>query len=568
MVPGKVVIRFIGKISNRMLSVCAGFASFAFTLLACILLSEFDEQLVASLSIGMFALLVVWVASEKPNSGQAKAVSALIDRMLAVGTGDLTSPAPAMLRQEMPALAAAVDGLFEQVRSNIDNVHAMAMYDPITSLPNRLHFRREAERIIAARTDKEGLALLFIDLDGFKEVNDSLGHAQGDQMLALVATRLRTVVKQEVEQGRLLHPLIARLAGDEFTVLLPSLAGSDDAERIARAVLDGLCQSFELADQTIEIGASIGIALCPEHGGDLASLMKAADLAMYKAKSSGRSQTCVYEMALFEAHEEKAGIERALRQAVVQGELELAIQPLVSARSEAVVAGEALVRWNHPVRGTVLPEAFISIAEESCLINQIGDWVIQSAARTVAQWHARNLPQRLTVNISARQLERTDFFVNLRETFAAAGAPLFMLELELTETLAMRSSDSVIAGLALLRAQGAAIAIDDFGSGYSNLVRLKDMPITRVKLDSSLIADIDGDENARTIVSSVIHLVHGLGAEVVGEGVERREQFEVLRALGCDVVQGYLFAEPMSETDFLSLVSEDSAGRSRAACSA
>jgi diguanylate cyclase (GGDEF)-like protein len=508
------------------------------------------------LSIGVFALLVVWVASEKPNSGQARAVSALIDRLLAVGTGDLSSPAPTILRDEMPALASAVEGLFGQVRSNIDNVHAMAMYDPITSLPNRLHFRREAERIIRARTGEDRLALLFIDLDGFKEVNDSLGHAQGDQTLALVATRLRAVVKQEVEEGRLIHPLIARLAGDEFTILLPSLSSTDEAERIAALVLDSLCESFEMADQTIEIGASIGIAIGPDHGGDLTTLMKAADLAMYKAKSDGRSQLCLYDDSLARAHEERAGVERALRQAVARGEFAFAIQPLVSVRSGTVVAGEALIRWHHPVEGTLLPHAFISIAEESNLIVQIGNWVIDSAARTLAEWQAAGFSQRLAINVSPRQLERPDFFANLRESFAATGAPLFMLELEVTETLAMQCSDSVMAELVALRRQGVSIVIDDFGAGYSNLARMKDMPITRVKLDISLVADIDRCESARTIVSSVIHLIHGLGAEVVGEGVERREQFEVLRALGCDLVQGYLFAEPMSEIDFLGWVAE------------
>ena len=533
-----------------MLSVCAGVSSFVFTLLACLLLTELDQQLVASLSIGLFALLVVWVASEKPNSGQARAVAALVDRLLAVGTGDLASPAPAVLRQEMPTLAAAVDGLFKQVQSNIENVHKMAMYDPITSLPNRLHFRREAERILKASVANEKLALLFIDLDGFKEVNDNLGHAQGDQTLALVAVRLRNVVKEEVERGRLVHPLIARLAGDEFTVLLPSLAVPEDAERIAHRLLEALCESFEMGDQMIEMGASIGVALSPDHGTDLTTLMKAADMAMYRAKASGRSQVCVYDASLAAAYEEKARIERALRQSAARGEFELAVQPLLCARNGSVAAGEGLIRWNHPIEGRILPDDFIRIAEESCLIIQIGDWVIDAAAATLARWQSQGMPQRLTINISPRQLERADFFSKLRSAFARHDAPLFMLELEFTETLAMQCSRDVLAELATLRAEGVSIAIDDFGSGYSNLARMKDMPINRVKLDASLIQDIDSCESGRTIVASVIHLIHGLGAEVVAEGVERREQFEVLRALGCDLVQGYMFAEPMAEEDF------------------
>jgi len=540
------------------LSACAGIASFLFTLFAFLMLSEFDEQVVASVFIGLFALLIVWIASEKPNSQHARAISALVDRLMAVGTGDLKSPAPAALREHMPTLAGAVEGLFRQVRSNIENVHAMAMYDPITSLPNRLHFRKEAERILKARGSKERLALLFIDLDGFKEVNDNLGHAQGDQTLALVAARLRSVLREEVAQGRLVHPLIARLAGDEFTVLLPSLSVNAEAERIAGLLLEALCQTFEMDGQMIEMGASIGVAFSPEHGTDLTSMMRAADLAMYSAKGSGRSKVSVYNASLAAAFEERTRVERALRHSVAKGDFELAIHPIISVRTGAVVAGEALVRWNHPTKGIVLPDDFIAVAEESWLIVQIGHWVMEQAAQTLARWQAANLPQRLTINISPRQLEHSEFFSHLRKSFATHGAPLFMLELEFTETLAMRCSEEILAQLNALRAEGVAISMDDFGSGYSNLARMKTMPLTRVKLDESLVADLDSCETSRTIVSSVIHLIHGLGAEVVGEGVERQEQFDVLRALGCDVVQGYLFADPMPEPEFMRWIAERS----------
>jgi diguanylate cyclase (GGDEF)-like protein len=515
------------------------------------LLTGLDQQLVGSLFIGMFALLVVWIASEKPNSGQARAVSALIDRLLAVGTGDLSSPPPPILREQMPALASAVEGLFTQVQSNLENVHAMAMYDPVTSLPNRVHFKREADRILQASKPGETLALLFIDLDGFKEVNDRLGHAQGDQTLALVAGRLRTAVKAEVESGDLVHPLIARLAGDEFTLLFPSLGDPAAAERIARQLLVSLCEPFDMGEQKIEMGASIGIALAPLHGGDLTSLMKAADIAMYHAKASGRSRVCVYDAALATAFDEKARTERALRQAVSREEFELAFHPQICTRTGDILAGEALLRWAHPTDGVMLPDSFLAIAEDSSLIVEVGDWIAEQAAQTLANWTAAGMPQRLTVNVSPRQLERPDFFTRLRERMTAAGAPLSRLELAFTETMAMRCSDDVMKSIADLRAEGVSIAIDDFGTGYSNLARLKDMPINRVKLDSSLTRDIDSSENARTIVSSVIHLVHGLGAEVVCEGVERHEQLEVLRALGCDLVQGFAFADPMGGPEFM-----------------
>jgi diguanylate cyclase (GGDEF)-like protein len=531
--------------------VCAGASSFVFTLLGYLLLKDIDEQLVASLFIGLFALLVVWVASEKPNSAQARANSALVDRLMSVGTGDLTSPAPDVLHEEMPAVASAVEGLLRQVQSNIENVHAMAMYDPVTTLPNRVHFKREADRILQARTGDDPLALLFIDLDGFKEVNDSLGHAQGDQTLALVAGRLRAVVKAETEESDLVHPLVARLAGDEFTLLFPSLSSGAEAKRIAHRVIDSLRDSFELGDQKIQLGASIGIALSPDHGSGLTGLMRAADTAMYHAKAAGRSRACIYDPALSAASEEKAQIERELCRSIARGEFELAFHPQLSARTDGVVAGEALVRWNNPVSGLMLPDTFIHIAEESGHIIEIGDWVIGQAAQVLVRWRAAGMAQRLSINISPRQAEHPEFFVRLRRTMAEAGAPLAMLELEFTETLAMRCDEAVLSEIAALRADGVSITVDDFGSGYSNLARMKGMPIDRVKLDSTLIDDVDRCEKIRTIVSSVIHLVHGLGAQVVGEGVEREEQLEVLRALGCDLVQGYAFASPMGESEFI-----------------
>lgn len=540
-----------GKLSNFLMSLCAGVASFVFTLVAFLILHDLNEQIAASVTMGLFALAIVWLAYEKPNSGQARATKALIERLLAVKGGDLSSPAPAAIREEMPALAAAVDGLFEQVRSNIDNVQAMAMYDPVTSLPNRLHFKREAERMLRARKSDEKLALLFIDLDGFKEVNDNLGHAQGDHVLTMVADRLRQVVKTEAIPGEMMQPLLARLAGDEFTLLFPFVANAEEAERIARSTLAALNECYETASQRIDMGASIGVALCPRHGQDLTALMKAADIAMYHAKASGRSQYCVYEVRLAAAFEHKMLTEKAVREGLQRGEFYLTVQPQVSARTGAVVVGEALLRWNHPNDGVRLPDSFLQIAEDSSLIVEIGDWVVGAVAEALSRWHAAGLTQRLAFNVSSRQLDRVDFFTRLRVAIADAGAPAWLLEIELSETLAMRCSEAVVAELTALRGLGISIAIDKFGSGYSNLSRLKDLPIDRIKLDRSLIRDVDSSVGTRTIVSAVIHLIHGLGCEVVASGVERKEQFGVLRTLGCDTIQGRAFADAMGEAEFV-----------------
>ena len=545
------------KISNFMMSLCAGMASFLFTLVAISMLQDIDDKIAASLTMGVFALLIVWVASEKPNTAHARAVSALIDRLLAVGSGDLTSPAPAAVRAELPALASAVDNLFEQVRSNLDNVHVMALYDPVTALPNRVYFKREADRMLKARGAAERVALLFIDLDGFKEVNDSLGHAQGDHVLIMVANRLREVVKGETRAGGASQPLLARLAGDEFTLLFPNVTDIEDAEHIAGRALEALSEPYDIAGQVIHMGASIGVAIGPGHGEDLTSLMKAADTAMYDAKAAGRSRVSHYRPEMAAAVEQRTLTERALRDGLARGEFELAFQPQVCARSGAVIAAEALLRWNHPTDGTRLPGSFIGVAEESSLIVDLGDWVVEEAAAALRRWSMAGMTQRLTFNVSPRQVERPDFFARLRETLARNDAPLWLLELEFTETLAMKCGETVIRELAALRAEGVAIAIDDFGSGYSNLARMKDMPLDRVKLDRSLVESVHVSDGARTIVSAVIHLIHGLGCEVVGEGVERPEQLDVLRAIGCDIVQGFAFAEAMSEAEFVAWAREN-----------
>ena len=542
----------LARFGNILTSVCAGIASFVFTLVAFLMLKDLGEQIMASVTIGLFALAIVWLAYERPNSGQARAISALVERLLAVRSGDLTSPAPLALQREMPALAAAVDGLFEQVRSNLDNVSAMALYDPVTSLPNRIHFRREADRMLHDEGADRRLALLFIDLDGFKEVNDSLGHAAGDQVLVLVANRLRAVAKSEGKSGS--QPLLARLAGDEFTMLFPDVRDSREAERIARRALAALNTPYENSDQLIDMGASIGVALCPRHGSELTGLMKAADIAMYHAKASGRSQYCLYHPRLAAAFEKKSQTERSLREALANDEFELAFQPQLCARTGAVLAGEALIRWNHPSGEVRLAESFISVAEESSLIVDIGDWVIESVAAALKRWHDCGMTQRLAFNISARHFSRPDFFKRLRAEVARSGAPAWLLELEFTEAVAMNCSPATITELVSLRAEGVSIALDDFGTGLSNLRRLKDMPLDRVKLDESLIREIDTSESTRTIVAALIHLIHGLGYQVVGEGVERQEQFEVLRAIGCDAVQGYVFAEALIESDFLAWV--------------
>jgi diguanylate cyclase (GGDEF)-like protein len=538
------------RISNAILSCAAGGASFLFSLGALLFVTELDFKILAALVAGLFCLLISYIASERPNSESARALAALRDRLMAVEEGDLVSPAPPAVRQAMPKLAAAVDTLFAEVRASIENAHALGMYDPVTSLPNRLHFRSEADKLLGEAGSRRA-AMLFVDLDRFKSVNDSLGHARGDQLLIMVANRLRVVVNAEFTGSPRNRPLLARLAGDEFTLFFPDAEDVAEIERVARRVVLAISEPFELSQHSVDIGASIGVAISPDHGTSIESLMRSADIAMYRAKALGGGQHCVFNEELAAEHQQRVDTERALTEAVQRGEFALAYQPQMSLTTGEIVGAEALLRWNHPREGMRGPGSFIPVAERTGLIAEIGDWVLGEIASVLGAWSQRGLGRRLAFNISPRQLDRPDFFARLRQAFADSAVPLSLVELEFTESAAMEVSETVLAEVAALRADGATIVIDDFGTGYSNLARLRSMPLDRVKLDPSLIADIETCEKARVIVQAVVGLIKGVECEIVAEAVETAAQADILRAMGVDTVQGYVFAEPMFEEEFL-----------------
>ena len=542
------------KLSNVILSGAAGFASFIFSLSALLYITELDAKIVAALVAGTFCLLISYIASERPNSESARALSALGDRLLAVEDGDLVSPAPTIVRQTMPKVAAAVDTLFSEVRASIENAHALGMYDPVTSLPNRLHFRSEADKLLGEVPCGGRAAMLFVDLDRFKSVNDSLGHARGDQLLIMVANRLRVVVTAELGENVTRRPLLARLAGDEFTIFFQQVESVEDVERVARRIALAISEPFELYGHSVDIGASIGVSISPDHGTSIESLMRAADIAMYHAKSRGGGRHCLFNDELAAEHNQKVETEKALTAAIQRGEFQLALQPQLSLVSGEIIGAEALLRWHHPADGLRMPITFIPVAERTGLVAEIGEWVIGEVALMLGGWHRDGFDHRISFNVSPRQLDRADFFTRLRQTFADHDVPLSLIELEFTESAAMEASEAVLAEIAALRDDGASIAIDDFGTGYSNLARLRSMPLDRVKLDPSLIADIDTCEKARVIVQAVIHLIKGVGCEIVAEAVENSVQADILRAMGCDTVQGFAFGQPMFEQDFRALV--------------
>lgn len=507
-------------------------------------------QVGRALIIAILCGTMSWASARRTIATTATAIDAATERLLSAAHGDLQSRVPAEIGQELPDLSVAMESLFSQVRTNLDHVQTLALFDQITGLANRTSFCRQVERLLAERDDNGTATLFFIDLDGFKGVNDTLGHAAGDQLLARVAGRLREVVMAQVSTGGG-DAVIGRLAGDEFTMFFPHLSGPAAAQRIARAIQFALGERFDLGSQHVDLGASIGIACYPDHGATLADLLRAADIAMYHAKHQGRGRAEIYTDALALEAEDRAELERDLLRGLERDEFLLEFQPQIDVATGRAVSAEALVRWAHPERELVMPGAFVPIAEESGSIVALGDWVMGRVCQTAARWMQAGIHQRIAINISTRELAQADFFLRLRHAIASHGAPPTMLELEITESLAMEMDPRVLEQLRALRRDGVRIAIDDFGTGYSNLARLKELPVDRVKIDRSLVRDIATSAEARTICSAVVGLIQGLGMEVVVEGIESEAQMDVLRVIGCTLFQGYHLARPTGEQDYL-----------------
>jgi diguanylate cyclase (GGDEF)-like protein len=492
-------------------------------------------------ALGVLVLLVYGV-------GQVRRVTAAAGR---IAEGDLEIDfAGATARGDLGLVQRAFSHLVAALRDNMAENRRLAAMDPVTGLPNRRSFRRSLKRILKIEARRLGGAVLALDLDRFKRINDTFGHHAGDELLKRVGLRLQAFFARY----RSLHrPVVARLSGDEFTILLPGINARENAELMAAQLIEAVSHPFELHGREVFLSASVGVALFPEHGQECDKLLRNADLAMYAAKECGRQTVRLYSPKLNHESMERFTVEGELRQAAAKDQLRVFYQPKVSCADGRIVAAEALMRWKHPGRGLLLPADFLSIAEEAGLIADLSWRVLEQAVKDAARIAAAQGPIAVAVNVSARQFEEHDFAERVDSILDRFGLAPSLLELELTESLAMREPERVIERMAPLKARGVRFAIDDFGTGYSSLSYLTRLPIDTVKIDRSFVWAARSSADDRALVTTILRMAQNLNYTTVAEGIETEEDFDFVRKEGATLAQGHLFSPPLPYQDFLAL---------------
>lgn len=430
----------------------------------------------------------------------------------------------------------------ERKRTELELVR-LAHYDQLTSLPNRTLLRERVDHALArAMRAGSGVATLILDMDRFKEINDMLGHEIGDKLLVEAAQRIRDSVREQ--------DTVARLGGDEFAVILEGVSEAREVLPVIERIIESLNEVTTIDGHEVNSSTSVGIAMYPENGNDLSELLRAADLAMYQAKSSGRGRYQFFADAMQEEAQSRHALEWALRRAVEKNEFELVYQPQVCLRTGMVIGVEALLRWMSPTRGLLTPYHFIAGLEEFGLINEVGEWVLQTACEQIRKWHAMDLePMRIGVNVSAQQFEDPMLIDKIRGALKDTKIPPELLELELTESCLMFDPGQAGALLREIRDVGVRIAIDDFGTGYSSLTYLNEFPLNALKIDKNFVQSVESTDRGGPISNMIIGLGQNLGLEVIAEGVETEAQLSYMREHGCDIAQGYLYARPASPED-------------------
>ena len=425
-----------------------------------------------------------------------------------------------------------------------ESIKYLAHFDQLTGLHNRVLFKDRLEHaVLRARRNKSIVALLFIDLDRFKYVNDTLGHDAGDQLLLNVSHILKESVRAQ--------DTVSRLGGDEFTVILEDITQGEDAAIVANKIIGAIEKPFEIHNQEVVIGSSIGISLFPDNAETPEEIVKNADIAMYYAKESGRNQYQFYTQELADKSTNKFYMESNLRRGLENDEFEVYYQPQVSTESSKIIGAEALVRWNDPEHGVISPSVFIPVAEESGLIEPLGLWVLQTACKQAARWCRDINPDFcISVNLSSKQLAADNILDSVQTILDESGLSAENLELEITESAIMENPEGGVSQLERVRKLGVSIAIDDFGTGYSSLSYLKRLPITRVKIDRSFLQDVHINRDDQMIVNAIIMMSKSLGLRVIAEGVEHELQLQYLKNYGCNEYQGYYSSKPVPAEKF------------------
>jgi diguanylate cyclase (GGDEF)-like protein len=467
------------------------------------------------------------------------------------------------------------DSLERSIRYSIERkksekrILQLAFYDSLTGLPNQTSYRDRLQQVIAhARRYNRIAAVLFLDLDNFKRINDTLGHRAGDHLLKLVSERLNGTIRSSDSLSRnrsdKLQTTVARQGGDEFTLILTEIRNPEDAAKVAHRLVSKLSEPYKLEGYEVFITVSIGIAIFPVDGEDIDSILMNADAAMYHAKKQGKNNFQFYRLTMNERAMERLNLENDLRKALERDELLLHYQPKVGIESGKIVGMEALIRWQHPEMGMISPAEFIPLAEETGLIVPIGEWVLQAACAQINAWKAQGLaPIPVSVNISSQQFQHQELLITIGRLLESSGIPPERLMLEITESVIMQNTDSTFDILNTLTAMGLRLLIDDFGTGYSSLSYLKRLPVYAIKIDRSFISDIATNPDDAAIIKAIIAMAQNLKLKVVAEGVETEEQLAFLRDEQCDVMQGYLFSRPLPAEEASKLLAQEQEGQAR-----
>lgn len=519
-------------------------------------------QIGAILLAGLLSLSLIAVLLTKLQKSITLPLLSLSEAMHKVSKyGDFSARATLVSQDEIGELASGFNRMLDELSKREESLHQelkerrliegrlseIANFDSVSNLPNRNSFNSQIDRaLINYKYDLEKFALMFVDLDNFKYVNDTFGHHAGDLLLARVAERLRGLLRQE--------DYIARLGGDEFAIIMSDFADISQISIVSSKILTALQQPFFLEGHEAFIGASIGITICPDNGEDREALQQQADSAMYHAKNQGKNTFQFYQADLSLAHKNRINIETQLRRSLEHDEIVVYYQPIVEIRTKEIVGFEALARWIKQDGTVVQPDDFIPLAEEIGLIVDIGRHLINSSAIQAAAWVNRFGNTYTSVNFSSRQFKQNDFANDVLKALKNAGLQPCYFEMEITESILMNNSSDSMNLLGLLIDQGMGIAIDDFGTGYSSLSYLTSFPISKIKIDRSFVTKLPGDKNALAVVTAIVGLAKSLNLKVVAEGIETAEQFDCLAKLGCQYGQGYLFGNPLPAVEATKLL--------------